>query len=144
MPVRIVRQESQSSPVEIELVISTIETNRERVRTIGNMMITATGILTPVCLAFLLFFIDKGFLNVDAILLILCAVSLFLVALCLSIVSSFLRNKYLIVDEAQFVESLLTLLNTELRIARWSFATLVLGLLSMIAGVLAFVVRYWR
>src|SRR5436309_2290809 len=121
MPVKMLRYESQSEPVKLELLVNTIEMNRDRVRTIGNMLVTTAGILIPACLAFLLFFVDKGYIDTDIAALLAVAILLFLISSCLSIASSFLRNRYVIADEAQFVEDLLTNLNRELRFSRAAF-----------------------
>lgn len=144
MPVRIVRHESLSESVKTELIISTIETNRDRVRAIGNMLITISGVLIPACLAFLVFFVDKGFIDADVSIFLATAILLLLASSCLSIISSFLRQKYTITNEAQFVEDLLSLLNSEIRYSYIAFFLLLFGISAMIVGVFIFVIKHWR
>jgi hypothetical protein len=142
MPIKILRHESSSEPVKVDLLVSTIETNRDRIRTLGNMLITAAGILISACLAFLLFIVDKGYTDTVVALLLGLAILLFLASTCLSIASSFLRKKFIVLDEAQFVEDLLINLNNELRVSHYAFLSLLAGLVAMISGVLLFVILH--
>jgi hypothetical protein len=140
MPVRIVAQKfAEDEPVKVDLVISTIETNRERVRTIGNMMITTSGILIPATLAFLLYFVDKGFVDLAVLLPLIAGVVLFLASIFMSIFSSMLRRRITISGMADFVQDLNKLYNSELKTSYVSFAFLITGIVAMIVGVLAFV-----
>ena len=138
MPITIVDQNFENASVKMELVISTIETNRERIRTIGNMIIATSGMLIPASLAFLLFFMEKGTGNLPVILLLVVSVILFLLSSILSILSSMLRQKIYISDLLKFVENLLILYNSELKISYYSFSFLIMGLVTMITSVLIF------
>jgi hypothetical protein len=144
VPVRIVRHESHTEPVKTEILISTIETNRDRIRTLGNMLISMSAILIPACLAFLLFLADKNLIGVKVAIFLVAAILSLLISSCLSILSSYFRSKFAIRDEVHFVEDLLKLLNSELRMSYFSFAFLLLGMVSMILGVLIFVIGHWR
>lgn len=141
MPIKIVTQRFQSEQVETSLVVSTIENNRERVRTIGNMMITTSGILIPANLAFLLYFVDKRVSDSAVILPLLIGVVLLLLSSLFSILSSLLRQKIRVSDMVNFVESLLRLYNSELRLSYLSFVFLLLGITAMIVGILIFVLK---
>jgi len=141
MPIKIVSQHFQSKQVEADLIVSTIENNRERVRTIGNMMITTSGILIPANLAFLLYFVDKRVSDFAVILPLLGGVILLLFSSFFSVFSSLLRQKIQVSDMLNFVESLLRLYNSELRFSYLSFALLLLGVIAMIAGILVFVLK---
>lgn len=144
MAVRILRSESSDAPVKIDLLVTTIETGRDRIRAIGNMLLTVSGILISVCFGFLLFLADKKMTDLAVGVSFIVAVLIFLISSCLSILSSFLRTKYTISNEAQFATDLLALFYSELRICRFSFITLLLGLLAMIIGTVFFMSKYWR
>jgi hypothetical protein len=142
MPIKIVSQQFQNEVVKVELIVSTIENNRERIRTIGNMMITTSGILIPASLAFLLFFIDKRVTDFAVLLPLLIGIVFLLTSSFLSILSSLLRRKIYVSDMLNFVESLLRLYNSELRLSYFSFIFLILGIIAMTVSVLLFVFRY--
>jgi hypothetical protein len=144
MPIKILREESYSQPVKVDLLISTIETNRDRVRTIGNMLITASGILIPACLSFIIFFVDKGYSDTKVLILLAIAILLFLISSCLSIISSFLRKSYTILDEVQFIEDLIENLNKEIKISLIAFLFLIVGMIIMVIAVFVFAIEYWR
>ncbi len=132
MPIRIVRQQlDEDEPVKMDLVISTIETNRERIRAIGNMMITTSGILIPTTLAFLLYFVDKGLVDLTVIIALIAGVVLFLASIFTSILSSMLRRKVYISSMMSFIDSLNRLYNSELKVSYASFALLMLGIVAM-------------
>jgi len=143
MTVRIIREESQEESVALDLVINTLEKNRDRIRTIGGMLLTISGLLISTCLGFLLFTVDRKLFDKTVAGCFLAAMVIFLTSSCLSILASFLRTNYSISTKGQFVTDLLSLYYSELGFSRWSFLLLVIGLSAMIIGGLIFVIRHW-
>lgn len=135
MPIEIINQKFKSEPISNERIIDTIETNRDRIREVSNMLISTSGILIPVALAFIVFLVEKGVTDLLAVITLMFSILFFLITVSMSIMSSFLRRKYFMTNEAQFIEDLLSLLKSELRLLRYSFAGLIAGILAMIAGV---------
>ena len=59
MTIKILREVSEEKPVDFALVIETLERNRERIRTIANMVLTLSGIMISACVALIMFTTEK-------------------------------------------------------------------------------------
>lgn len=138
MAIRILRHESRDKAVEFALIVDTLERNRERIRTIANMVLTLSGIMISACVALIVFAADKDLATpVLKWSLALASVS-FLPASWFSLLASFLRTKYTISGEAQFVTDMLALYYSELRFLRVAIIFLLLRLLITTMGIVAF------
>lgn len=141
MVIRILRHESRDEPVDIQLIVDTIERNRDRLRTIANMSLTVSGIMISACIAFVLFAVDKKTGGVFLPVAFSVGAVFFFIAACVGIYSSLLRRKYSISTKAQFVEDLLSLYYSELKLLRACFISLLLGLLSVTGSLVLFLFR---
>lgn len=145
MPVQITNHDfSTQEPVETELVLQTVEKNRDRVRTTASMLLTLSGMLISFSAAFVLFVTDKAPNEQSTIALFASAVAAFVAAAVLAISATFLRTKYSISDMGKFVTDLLRLYNTELRLLRFASIVSIIGLLLLVAGAASFVLRRLR
>jgi len=145
--IRIIKEVSEDSHVEFDTIIQIIETNRDRVRTIGNMILTVSGIVLSATFGILLFIFDKGGLGRMKVTILVVlfggAVLTNLLSVYLSIASSFLRTTYSLTTKVNLVTDLMALLNSELRLVRLSFLFLIAGLLLITTGTVAFVCMKW-
>ncbi len=138
MPIKILRHGSSEEAVGMELMIDTIEKNRDRIREVANMSLTVSGIMVSASIAIVLFCADKH-IGGKYLSLSLCVASVFFfTSACLSLYSSLLRKKYAISSKAQFVEDLLSLYYSELRFMRASLVPLFLGFFTMTVSVIVF------
>jgi hypothetical protein len=136
--IRILHQSTQDEEVDTALLVETLERNRDRIRTVANMSLTVSGIMVSACVALLLFCADKN-VGLSTLPVAFCmACVLFFVAACLSLYSAMLRTQYVVSSKAQFVEDLLTVFYSELRLLRASLIPLFLGLLTITAGTIVF------
>ena len=139
MPIEITARHGQpDDTVDDELVIDTIERNRERVRTVGNMSLTVSGIMVSSSVAFVLFIAEKQGPR-TLVILFTVATALFFAAASLSLVSAMLRTRVVISTRTQFVADLMRQYNSELSLLRWSFLPLFLGFMCIIIGVMTFI-----
>jgi hypothetical protein len=144
MTIRILRDVSNDPLVSRELLAQTIETNRDRVRTSADMLLTLSGIVLSASFGFLLYVMEKRVANPATLASLLAAILCFLMASYFAIETSFLRGPHAISSESQFVADLLAVFNRELGHlragTRWAF----LGLSALTVGVLAFFFSGWR
>lgn len=138
MTVKILRHETRDESVDSQLLVDTIERNRDRLRTIANMALTVSGIMISACIAFVLFIVDKRIGGIFLPIAFSMAALLFFIATCVSTYSSLLRTKYTIFTKAQFVDDLLSLYYSELKYIRASFVPLFLGLLTVTGSLIFF------
>jgi hypothetical protein len=139
MAVRIVNGEFDSSPVPFETVISTVEKNRDRVRSIGAMVLTLCGILISAANGLILFMADKRLGSHRLTLTLGGSVICFMGASVLAVLSSFLRRTVPVSSQAQFVVDMLAIYLSELTLLRWTLAFLLLGLCFMAGAMFAFI-----
>jgi len=119
----------KTSLADVRLIIETLERNRDRIRTLVNMIISTAGFLFSANLAFILLVIDKLVtVSQFAIILFFLALLLLLTTLVTSILASFLKQKYTITSDLKFVDDLLSIYYRELRLMRLSFVFLICGL----------------
>ena len=140
MPVLIVNQHFKSTPITPEVLIATIERNRDRIRNISGMLLTVCGLLVSASTGFTLFITDKKVGSSITIASFGIGALCFLSAAVLSVIASFLRTSYTISSQEQFLTDLLRVFHVELRLARLSLAALLAGLLSF---TIAIVVFFW-
>jgi len=141
MPIEVIRHISNDSPVDDNLLIETLERNRERIRTIANMSLTVSGIMISSSIAFVLFAEEKGIGGPLLSAVFGLAMVLFFIAASLSLISSTLRRSYVISTRSQFIVDLLSLYYSELRFLRVSFVPLFIGFLTITAGMIAFLLK---
>jgi hypothetical protein len=143
MTIRIIKEKHDEEAVDFHSIVQIIETNRDRVRATGNMILTVSGIILSAIFAFLLFLFNKGGQGqMERILLILFfggAICINLVSIYFAITSSFLITKYPITTRINMINDLLLLFHSELRLVRISFICLILGLLLLAIGIFIFV-----
>ena len=135
MPIRFLAEHSEERPVSLDLLVQTIERNRDRLRTTGTMFLTLSGLLLSTCLAVTLYLLEKQRGGKIALLVTGLASLCLLASACLSISATFLRSRYAITSEAQFATDLLRLFNAELRLARLAFSSLLAGLCVLTLGI---------
>jgi hypothetical protein len=142
MPVQITSHDfSAQEMVETDVVLGTVEKNRDRIRTTAGMLLTLSGMLISFSAAFLLFVTDKAPNEHSTIAAFASAVVAFVAAAVLAISATFLRTKYSISDKTKFVTDLLRLYNSELRLLRLASLVSIIGLLLLVAGATSFVLR---
>lgn len=147
MAITVIKESHANEAVDFETAVSLIETGRDRVRTIGNMILTVAGISLSATLAFLLFLFDKlpspsiyikiwmiGF-GISA-----CAS---LISVMFSISSAFLRGRYAMTTKMAVLSTLSSNLSSELRLVRVSFFFLAISLLLTTVGMLALLAIRW-
>jgi len=143
MPIRVVKEVHEDEDVDFHTIIQIIETNRDRVRTIGNMILTVCGIILSATFAFLLFLFDKGTIDLkERVMMVLPfggAIFTNLLSIYFGIASSFLKTRYAVSTKINMITDLLTLFYSELRLVRISFIFLILGLLLITVGTFIFV-----
>lgn len=144
MAVTILRHFSQDALVDSQLLIDTIERNRDRLREIANMVLTVSGIMVSACTAFLVFAADKGVGGWWLGALFCAASLLFFVAACLGLSSAMLRTKYAITSRARFVDDLLALYYSELHRVRASLIPVFVGFLAVTIGTMLLFIEKWR
>jgi hypothetical protein len=144
MTVTITRHEfSQGEEVDFELLVTTIEKNRDRARTTSGMLLTLAGILTSFSAGLILFLVEKVKPGRSTILLFALAVIAFVISAIVAIAASFLRVRHTIVDKPQFLIDLLHLYEAELRLIRLASAATVIGLLLLSASALHLAFERW-
>lgn len=147
MPIRVVKETSQDETVGFETLVTIIETNRDRVRTMGNMILTVSGIILSATFAILLFIFDKGGMSqtflVIAVVLFGGSILLNLVSIYFSIASSLLKTRYSITTKVNVVTDLMALFHSELQLVRVSFIFVLIALLFITFGTAAFVYARW-
>lgn len=147
MPIRIVKEASRDEPVGFETLITIIETNRDRVRTMGNMILTVAGIILSATFAILLFIFDKGGMShtflIVAVVLFGGSILLNLISIYFSIASSLLKTRYSITTKINVITDLMDLFHTELQLVRLSFIFVLLALVFITFGTAAFVYARW-
>ena len=142
MPVQIVDHSfANQDPVDFDVIVATVEKNRDRVRTVAGMLLSLAGVLMSFSSGFVLFVSDKAPREYRTIGLFVATVLFFLISAVLAISSSFLRSKYAVADKAQFTTDLLQLYSSELRLLRIASVTTTIGLLLVVAGVGSFIVQ---
>ena len=144
MPVKILRHDfAQLPPVELDLIVETIEKNRDRIRTSCGMLLTFAGILISFGTASLLFV--AGRLKLERSILVFFAGALigFVLVAVLAIASSFLRTRYAVSDKPQFVTDLLRLYDSELQLLRLSAGTMIVSLLLLTVGAVSLALQSW-
>lgn len=140
MAVQIVGEKfEESSHVELDLLITTVEKNRDRVRSIASMLLSFAGTLIAFSSAFLLFTSDKAPSERRTIAVFSLAIALLIIAAALSIFLAFLRNKYSISDKSEFVSALLELYEAELKLLKTAAVFAICGLIALVAAVGSFV-----
>lgn len=127
--------------VELDLIASTIERNRDRVRTISGMLLSLAAILIPSCTAFVLFVAQNAKSQRFTLTLFVLSVVSFLLSAVLAILSSFLRTEYAIIDKPRFVADLLQVYNSELRLLRIASVIVILGLSFLTAATTSFLIQ---
>ena len=142
MAVEITNHEfSAGDQVEIDLILQTVEKNRDRVRTTASMLLTLSGTLISFSTAFLLFVTDKARNEHSTIAVFASAVAAFVATAVLAISATFLRTPYSISDKTKFVTDLLQLYHRELRLLRIASLVSIIGLMLLVAGAASFVLR---
>jgi hypothetical protein len=144
VPVKIVAElQGKQEAVDESTIVETLERNRDRVRSLVTMMISTTSILFSANLAILIFTIDK-IRTAGLLSRLLCVMSLvcLLATLVTSMTGAFLRRRYSIVTTAKFIDDLLTIYYSELRIIRIAFVFLVAGLTSLLGVVISIVFQH--
>lgn len=144
MAIKIIKDSTKQVNVSNDLIIRTIETNRDRVRTSANMILSLSGIVLSASMAFLLFIIEKKVADWLTILSFGFASLCFLVAAYNSIHSSFLRKTFTISEEAQFITDLLYLLNQEISLLKRATFSILTGMLVLSIGVVIFIINNWN
>lgn len=139
MAIKIVNYESQDKPVEKQLIIDTVERNRDRIRTVANMALTVSGIMISTSVAVIIFSVDKQVGGNALPVAFGFAALFFFFAACVSIYSSLLRTKYTISSETKFVTDLIRLYYSELRLLRLCFLPLALGFFMIIGSIILFI-----
>ncbi|WP_054762268.1 hypothetical protein [Methylomonas koyamae] len=140
MAVKIVDESfEEGTHVELDLLITTIEKNRDRVRSVASMLLTFSGTLISFGSAFLLFVSDKAPSERRTISIFAFAILLLITAAALSIFSSFLRNKYSMSNKSEFTSALLQLYSAELRLIGVAACFTILGLTALVTAVASFV-----
>lgn len=132
---------SKQEQVDADLVLQTVEKNRDRVRTTAGMLLTLSGILISFLSAVVLFLVDKEPDERSTIAVLASAAGAFVTVAVLAISATFLRTKYSVSDKAKFVTDLLRLYNRELLLLRFASTVSILGLLLLVLGAANFV---WR
>jgi|SRR5208337_94342 len=135
MAVRIVNKQFDSSLVSQDTLVSTVEKNRDRIRTFGGMLLTLCGVLISASTAFTLFLVDKKLGSHKTILFFGAAALCFVVTALLTVLSSFLRTNYAVSSQEQFLTDLLTVYTSELLFMRCALIALIFGLLSMLTAI---------
>ena len=141
MPVTVLNHHFEhADQVTANRIMDTIEKNRDRVRITANMLVTLSGILISFCSAFVLFLTKEKLLGVLPILIFVLAAGTFLSSAILGISSTYLRVAYAVLDEPQFINDLLHRYNAEMRLLRLATATMIVGLVSVVAGATSFAI----
>jgi hypothetical protein len=135
MAVRLVRKQFDPSLVSQDTLVSTVEKNRDRIRTFGGMLLTLCGMLISASMAFILFLVDKKLGSHKTIVLFGAATLCFVVTALLTVLSSILRTNYAISTREQFLTDLLNVYTSELLFMRCALIALISGLLSMLMAV---------
>ena len=142
MPVEITDHEfATPENVEPDVVLQTVEKNRDRVRTTAGMLLTLSGMLISFSTALLLFVTDKSPTEHRTIAAFASAVAAFVVAAVLAISATFLRTKYPVSDKTNFITDLLRLYEAELQLLRLASIVSIIGLVFIVAGAVSFVVK---
>jgi hypothetical protein len=141
MTIRILSHVSKDEPVKTDLIITTVEKNRDRIRATSGMVITTSGILISACLGIILFTTDKKLITETMAWAFGAALGCFLCASVLAVLSSVLRTEYGVSSEAQFVSDLLKIFGSELRLSRLALGSLLLGLAATVCGAIAILAR---
>lgn len=144
MAIKIITDSTKKVLVSNDLIIRTIETNRDRVRTSANMILSLSGIVLSASIAFLLFIIEKKIADWMTIFCFGFASLCFLIAAYNSIYSSFLRKTFTITDETQFINDLLYLLNQELKYLKIATFSILTGMVVLSSGVIIFIINNWN
>ena len=144
MPVKITGHQTQDQLVTDDVLINTIERNRDRVRTTASMVLTVSGIMISASVAFVLFTNDKKIGNALLSASFIVTATLFVVAAAASLFSTLLRTKVSMTSQSQFVLDLLGQYNRELRLLRIAIVPLLLGFLFMVIAVVLFSTEFWR
>jgi hypothetical protein len=137
--IKVVWEKHDDALISTDVVRESIETSRDRLRVLANMVLSTSGLLLSACFAFLVLLLDKfGGSTVGLILRIALAGSalFFLLSSVLSIVSSLLHARFTIVTELKFIHDLMTLIQKEVRLFTLSFYCMLVGLVGLFLSVL--------
>jgi len=141
MTIRVLSHKTQPKMVEPALIVDTVERNRDRNRTVGNMVLTMAGILISMTIVLIVFSADKKINDIRLATAFFISVFAYVLTGMIGIASCFLRTKRTITTEAQFISDLLSLFLTELRLLRLSCTFLALGMLGNLVGLFFFIFR---
>jgi len=136
MAIKILSSDLKSTPVTAEFLISATEKNRDRIRSISSMILTACGILISASVAIIVFITDKRPEMRFIVYFLVGGAFCFASSATLSVASSFLRVSYVITTMEQFVNDILTIYHSELRILRISLVVFLSGLLLVAVAVI--------
>lgn len=137
MSVKITSDSTQDEFVAHDIIVTTIEKSRDRVRTTAQMILSLSGISISGTLAISLYTLryEPDLLAVSVLLVL--AALVFVTSAFLAISSSFLRTKELVSTQSLFVNDLMSQLEGEHRLLRISAVFLLLGLILLVAAILA-------
>jgi hypothetical protein len=138
MAVKIVKSEFDSSPVPFETILDTVEKNRDRVRSIGAMVLTLCGILISASNALILFMTDKRLGSHRLRLALGTSVLCFGASAVLAVISCFLRREFPITNRSKFLLDMLAIYRSELFLLRLTLLFLVGGLFVMMGSMFTF------
>lgn len=135
MAIRIIGQQTNVKAVDANLLVNTIEKNRDRVRTLANMVLSSSSVLISASLAFLLYLGNNKILDRTSAITIIVCLAVLLSASVSSIGAGLMRTKYVISDQGQFVESLLKLLSSELKVTYAAIGLLLCGAVTLVSAI---------
>jgi hypothetical protein len=142
MPIEITKDTTTDPQISGEILITTIEKNRDRVRTTAGMILSLSGMSLSAALAIALFAVKENKVRPVSLVLICLAAVLFLSASLFAIEASFFRQQYRITTRSQFIADLLQLFSRETRYVRVASVFSIGGLACLVtAVVLQLVVR---
>jgi len=128
MAITVTKDTTDDPMIEADLVMQTIEKNRDRLRTTSGMIMSLSGMSISASLAIVLFLLKEHAATTATVaLIVLAAISLFVAAF-FAIEASFFRNDYAITTRSQFLSDLLRLLHREMRLVRWASVSTLIGL----------------
>jgi uncharacterized membrane protein YbhN (UPF0104 family) len=144
MAVRIVEEfGTAETAVSFAEACGVVERNRDRIRTLGGMITSTSGLFVSISLGIILFAVgNKQNLGTQRlatlIWLLLIGLLLLISSSALAIFSGVFRRSFTIIDQRKFLDDLLQLYHSELRLMRLSLACFFLGLSEMFISIMWF------
>lgn len=120
MAIRITKDTTSDPLVESDVVITTIEKNRDRLRTTASMIVGLSSMSLSASLAIAIFLVREHVAQKPTVVLISMAAFQFLLAAILAVESSFFRRNYRISTCSRFVADLLHVFEREIRFVRFA------------------------